>query len=179
MALEKKLKHAIKSNDIEIIHSVFNEIYITYGKLVYFKISQYVNNKLDVEELTQDVFVNFYNNVVNNEIHDIKYYLLVSAKNKAIDFLKKKKELLILDDKIIFETEEDITSNIEYEELINKMKIFLSDLDIEIIIKHNINGDSFKQLAKEYKKPLNTILSIYHRALKKFKKGSEKSEKNK
>ena len=56
------------------------------------------------------------------------------------------------------------------------MKLFLNDFEIKIIIKHNINGDSFKQLAKEYKKPLNTILSIYHRALKKFKKGSEESE---
>lgn len=177
MALEQKLKHAKRSNDIDKIHSVFNEIYITYGKLVYFKISQYVNNKLDVEELTQDVFVNFYNNVVNNEIHDIKYYLLVSAKNKAIDFLKKKKELLILDDKIIFEKEQDITNNIEYEEVVEKMKTFLNDFEIEIIIKHNINDKSFKQLSIEYKKPLNTILSIYHRALKKFKKGSEESEK--
>lgn len=177
MTLEQKLKHAKRSNDIDKIHSVFNEIYVTYGKLVYFKISQYVNNKLDVEELTQDVFVNFYNNVVNNDIYDIKYYLLVSAKNKAIDFLKKKKELLILDDKIIFEKEEDITSSIEYEELINKMKTFLSNFEIELIIKHNINGNSFKQLSIEYKKPLNTILSIYNRALRKFKKGSEKNEK--
>lgn len=177
MTLEQKLKHAKRSNDIDKIHSVFNEIYVTYGKLVYFKISQYVNNKLDVEELTQDVFVNFYNNVVNNDIYDIKYYLLVSAKNKAIDFLKKKKEILILDDKIIFEKEDNITSNIEYEELINKMKTFLNDFEIEVIIKHNLNGKSFKQLSIEYNKTPNTILSIYHRALKKFKKGSEKNEK--
>ena len=137
---------------------------------------QYIDNKLDVEELTQDVFVNFYNNILYIDIHNIKYYLVTSARNKALDYLKKKKDLLVLDDKIIFEKEDIVNSNIEYEEIIKKMKLFLNDFEIKIIIKHNINGDSFKQLAKEYKKPLNTILSIYHRALKKFKKGSEESE---
>ena len=45
MTLERKLKHAIKSNDIDKIHIVFDEIYITYGRLVYFKIMKYVDNK--------------------------------------------------------------------------------------------------------------------------------------
>ena len=57
------------------------------------------------------------------------------------------------------------------------MKTFLNDFEIEVIIKHNLNGKSFKQLSIEYNKTLNTILSIYHRALKKFKKGSEENEK--
>ena len=104
MTLEKRMKRAIKSNDIRIIHEVFEEIYVTYGKLVYFKIMQYVSNKLDVEELTQDVFVSFYNNLKCTDILDIKYYLVTSAKNKAVDFIKKKKVVLQSDDRVIFET---------------------------------------------------------------------------
>lgn len=50
MQLERKLKYAIMSNDIDKIHSVFDDIYITYGRLVYFKIMQYIENKSDVEE---------------------------------------------------------------------------------------------------------------------------------
>lgn len=50
-----------------------------------------------------------------------------------------------------------------------KMKRFLNNFEIEIIIKHNIDGYSFKELSIEYNKPLNTIISIYHRGLKKFK----------
>ena len=77
MTLENKLKHALKSNDINKIHGVFDEIYTMYGRLVYFKISQYVDNKLHVEELTQEVFVSFYNNIMNSEIINIKYYLVI------------------------------------------------------------------------------------------------------
>ena len=97
MTLENKLKRALNSNDINKIHEVFDEIYSTYGRLIYFKISQYVDNKLHVEELTQDVFVSFYNNIMNSEIINIKYYLVISAKNKAIDYLKTKKENVIFD----------------------------------------------------------------------------------
>jgi DNA-directed RNA polymerase specialized sigma24 family protein len=81
MTLENKLNRALKSNDINKIHEVFDEIYTIYGKLVYFKISQYVDNKLHVEELTQDVFVSFYNNIMTSKITNIKYYLVTSAKN--------------------------------------------------------------------------------------------------
>ena len=176
MTLEKKLKHALKSNDIIKIHEVFDEIYTMYGRLVYFKISQYVDNKLYVEELTQDVFVSFYNNILNSEITNIKYYLVTSAKNKGIDYLHKKKDNLIFDEKAIFE-KEDYSTNIEYNEIIEKMKLFLADFEIEIILKHVVDGYSFKQLSSIYNKPLNTIFSIYSRSLKKFKKGSDDNER--
>lgn len=176
MTLERKLKHAIKSNDINKIHIVFDEIYRLYGRLVYFKIMQYIDNKLDVEDLTQDVFVSFYNNIKYIEVLNIKYYLVVSAKNKALNYLKKKKEIVINDEKTVLEKEDVIKSNIEYEEIMAKMKCFLNNFEIEIIIKHNIDGYSFKELSIEYNKPLNTIISIYHRGIKKIKKGCEQND---
>lgn len=176
MTLENKLNRALKSNDINKIHEVFDEIYTIYGKLVYFKISQYVDNKLHVEELTQDVFVSFYNNIMTSKITNIKYYLVTSAKNKGIDYLHKKKDNVIFDEKSIFE-KEDNSINIEYNEIIETMKLFLTDLEIEIILKHVVDGYSFKQLASMYNKPLNTIFSIYSRSIKKFKKGSDDNER--
>ena len=176
MTLENKLKNALKSNDINKIHAVFDEIYTMYGRLVYFKISQYVDNKLLVEEFSQDVFVSFYNNIMNCEITNIKYYLVTAAKNKGIDYLNKKKVEVIFDEKAIFE-KEDYSSNIGYNEIIEKMKLFLTEFEIEIIIKHVVDGYSFKQLSSMYNKPLNTIFSIYSRSLKKFKKGSDYNER--
>ena len=113
---------------------------------------------------------------MNCEITNIKYYLVTAAKNKGIDYLNKKKVDVILDEKAIFE-KEDYSSNIGYNEIIEKMKLFLTEFEIEIIIKHVVDGYSFKQLSSMYNKPLNTIFSIYSRSLKKFKKGSDDNER--
>lgn len=175
MTLEKKLKLALESKDLSKIHSVFENIYITYGKLVYFKLMQYIDNKQDVEELTQDVFVQFYNHLskISSIICNIKYYLLSSAKNKAIDFLKSKKVKVILDENIIAEQISETNPSLEYQEILDKMKLVLDEFEIDLILKHNLDNISFKELFIKYDKPLNTILSIYHRALRKLKKKGE------
>jgi len=177
MTLEKKLKQTIYSNDINLIHEVFDEIYSTYGRLVYFKIAQYINNQQDIEELTQDVFISFYNSCFKTSINNIKYYLMQSAKNKSLDYIKSKKENIILDENKIYEEKDYIDVN--YEEVIEKMKLFLNDDEIEIILKHNIDGYTFKELSLELNKSINTIISIYNRSIKKFKKGVKKYEETK
>ena len=53
MSMEQKLRLALKFADEQMIHETFNEIYITYGKLVYFTISKYIENSNDIEDLTQ------------------------------------------------------------------------------------------------------------------------------
>ena len=58
---DKRLYHKIQSRSEEQVHKIFNEIYVTYGKLVFFVISKYVNQLEDIEDLTNDVFLSFFN----------------------------------------------------------------------------------------------------------------------
>mgnify|MGYP003312171066 CR=1 FL=1 len=53
MSFEKKLKQAIRKNDLLEIEKVFEKIYYKYGKLIGFVISKYVSNSSDVEELVK------------------------------------------------------------------------------------------------------------------------------
>lgn len=176
MSLELKLKRAIELKDITYIHQIFEEIYNTYGKLVYFTIMKYVKNSMDVEDLTQDVFISFYNNISKNDIKNIKYYLVVSAKNKALNFLKQQQKNLILDETVIQSLEDTTNMNTDYFKLLSKMKKYLNDYEIDIIIKHVIYDYTFKDLSKLYNKSINTIISNYHRAVKKYKKGVKEDE---
>ena len=57
---EKKLRKVLKSNDLQLINSFFDEIYNKYRGLVCFVISRYVKNDEDVFDLAQDVFVSFF-----------------------------------------------------------------------------------------------------------------------
>ena len=59
------------------------------------------------------------------------------------------------------------------------MKLFLNDDEIEIILKYNIDSYTFKELSLELNKSINTIISIYNRSIKKFKKGVKKYEETK
>ena len=76
--LEKQLSTAIKSNDISNIHFVFDLIYSEYVKLVAFTIGKYVNDIDVIKDLTQDVFVCFFENIENVK-SSIKYYLISST----------------------------------------------------------------------------------------------------
>lgn len=170
MKLEQKLKHVLNSNDENSIHQVFEEIYNKYNKLVYFIIIKYIKNTDDVKDLVQDTFIGFYNNL-KNDIRNIKYYLTTSAKNKAINFVRQQNKV-IFDDEFIFKTEGKAKEiNIEYQEIIKKMEVILISVEIEIILQHVIYDLTFKEIAIKYNMNLNTVISIYNRAIKKFKKG--------
>lgn len=175
MNLELQLKNALKSNSIDNIHNVFSKIYSFYSRLVYFTIMKYVDNQSDIEELTQEVFVDFFNNL-DNKIDNIKYYLLTSAKNKAIDYLKSKKHKIEYTDFSQFRNIEDDSINKNYENLLSAFKNYLSDLEIDILIQHIIYDLTFKELSTIHNKPLNTIKTIYLRAKKKIKERSLNNE---
>ena len=175
MNLELQLKNALKSNSIDNIHNVFSKIYSFYSRLVYFTIMKYVDNQSDIEELTQDVFVDFFNNL-DNKIDNIKYYLLTSAKNKAIDYLKSKKHNIEYTDFSQFRNIEDDSINKNYDNLLSAFKNYLSDFEIDILIQHIIYDLTFKELSTIYNKPLNTIKTIYLRAKKKIKERSLNNE---
>lgn len=51
---------------------------------------KYIKQYEDSEELTDDVFIQLFNHLENlNLDKDIKYYLMASAKNASINFMKK------------------------------------------------------------------------------------------
>ena len=156
----------LKSNDEEKIRHSFKCVYEKYYKLVCFCISQYVKTKEDVEEIANDTFISFFNNIHNIDISkNIKYYILTTAKNNAINFVKKQSRYTLLSDEHL--------KNIPYEEkyesndIINYLKEVLNNEELSILIDHLLYGYSFKEIAINTNKSINTIMSKYRRSLKK------------
>ena len=170
MTFENKLKKALESNNTDKIHTVFDEIYSYYGRLIYFIVIKEVENNQDAEEITQDVFVNFFNNLTKTSINNIKYYLVRTAKNLTVNFIKSHNKEIVINDKITYQDNQN-KYNDEYERIINKMKKYLSEYEIDIVVKHIVYGYKFKDLASEYNKSINTIFATYNRAIKKIRKG--------
>ncbi len=169
MSFEKRLSRAIRNCDIDKIEAIFEEIYREYGKLVAYIISKYVERKEDIEELTNDVFVNFSRVLHRIELDNIKYYLVVQAKNSAVNFLKKnsKQETVEYVETVELSTlDEDKTT---FYEIIDEMRRVLSEEDINIILLHAVYEKTFAEIANMYKKSLNTVKSTYRRAIAKFR----------
>lgn len=170
MSIEEKLRLALYFADEKKIHEVFNEIYTTYGKLIYFTISKYLNNHEDIEDLTQEVFLKFFNNLNKNDIRNIKYYLVTAAKNTALNFLRNQKLEIELDEKDMIEELCDNKESDSYEDIINDVKEILNDEESYIVLQHVVSDRSFKDIADEYGKNINTIMAKYYRAIKKIQK---------
>ena len=173
---DKRLYRRIQSGSEDQIHKIFNEIYIKYGKLVFFVISKYVPRYHDAEDLTNDVFLSFFNQIQQIDLADnIKSYLTTSAKNKALNFVNQQKNYVEVSESIFLIP--DKNSDNSYYLLLKEMEECLSKEEIEIILKHSVEGMKFKSIAEEMKKPTNSIITKYHRAIKKFKnyKGGRKN----
>lgn len=67
------------------------ELYTKYGKLVYNLTLQYVQNKEDAEEITQDVFVAIYQSIDGfKEQSKISTWIYRITINKSLDFIRSK-----------------------------------------------------------------------------------------
>ncbi len=170
MRFEQKLKRALDSADSAKIHKVFEEVYAAYGKLVYFLVSRYVDNA-DAEDLTQEVFIGLFDSENLREIKNLKYYLTAAAKNKAKDFVRRKRETVPIP------PDKEALTESDYSDVLNEMRRFLTEEEVEIVIGHVVDGCTFSELSKELNKPSATVATSYYRAIKKMKKRSKYYER--
>lgn len=174
---DKELIYKIKKASITERNELFEKIYIEYYKLVCFIISKYINNKLDIEEIANDSFLKLFQNI-NSVKTSIKYYLTVTAKNLALNHLKKKKIAISFDDDLINSLEDNrYNSNDNYNDIIKYLESFLSKNEIIILSNHIMYDITFKELSKKLKISENSIKTTFYRAIEKIKnKGGNPNE---
>lgn len=163
--LIKKIKKAKKEERNILLEEIYNEYY----KLVCFIISKYIRNRSDIEELANDVFIKFFQNIYSIR-SSIKYYLTTTAKNTSINFLKQKNKNVVFDDELVFSIKDDKhSSNENYYEIIDYLKTFLTEKEIAIILNHVIYEMTFKNISELFKISENTVKTTYYRSLEKIK----------
>lgn len=169
-----KLLKAIKSNELRKIEKTFKYIYDKYSPLMVFVAAKYISEPEDIKDIVQDTFIAFFNNIENINTN-IKSYLCSICKNMSLNFLKKNDKIDILNIEEIdyFANQNYDESNIHnetFKTLIEDMKIYLSELEIKIILSHLIDGYMFNEIAIKTDMNISTVKSIYYRALKKHQK---------
>ena len=172
MTDEKKLYTLLKRGKKEQIEDFYEYLYDKYKPLLVFISSKYLKDYEDIKDVVQETFVNFFNKLdINNPHTNIKSFLSVSCKNKAIDLLRKKKRIDYIDIDELDLLNGDI-SHESYKETISNMKKVLNEYEFQIIIDHLIYDMTFIDIAKKYNKSLSSIKQTYYQSIKKYKKES-------
>lgn len=170
MNLEKELVLALKNNDKEEISLIFKKIYEKYYRLILYVLSLDIKVKEDILDLTEDSFITLFNEILKNkEIGDIKYYLLTITKNKLILYKNEYSRKIEVEDIEEISRSEDINIETSIKEKLNK----LNQNELEIVIKHVYEDMTFKEIVIKSKgkyTSINTVKSIYLRAIKKLRK---------
>ena len=157
----------LKSSSKDVMEKAFNVVYEQFSYLVFYVILQIVKDNDLSLELTNETFTNFFINKDNIKSHgNIKYYLVKTAKNLAINRVKKDSRITELNDNFTYELNIKDDFNI----YINKFKEFLNKEELDLIIYHLLYDFSFKEIAFEKGVSVNVISSKYKRVLEKVKK---------
>lgn len=165
----KKVKKEI-SNLYQCSEEEFNEFYDKNKVLVKKVALSVVKNEFESEDIVQIVFAKIYNMPkdllpINNKIS----WLYRVTKNVAIDYIRKKKNTINIDEiYTISDSQNDIDDTIDkisYNQIISN----LSKKEQEIISLKVVSGLSFKQIGKLLDLPTSTVSWIYYRSMKTLK----------
>ena len=163
MNFENELRIARRSNDSSKLKSVYEAIYNEYVRLVYFSVSRYCEDKEDIKDIVSDVFVKFFENP-DGVKDSIKQYLLVMAKNEAINRMKREGKINI--DEIEPTISDEYST---YSIIVKDMLSVLKQEEVDIIILHVVDGLSFKEIARKKNLKEGTVRQTYNRALDKYR----------
>ncbi len=166
----------IKQGDRSGLREIYNE----YCKIIYSVMLSVVKNNADAEDLTSDFFLKLWEKLCDTykSGNGHKRWLTVTARNMAIDFLRKnnRTELIIdnpdddeensphIEPQSSDNTESAAIGNLTVREALEK----LNNSEREIINLKLFVGFTFKEIAEALNAPLGTVTWKYNRALKKL-----------
>jgi len=184
-------------DDIELIskyllgeEDAFKDIIQKYYKLIFRFLFNYLGGSFESADLTQEVFLKVWKNIKKyDKKYSFKTWIFTIARNTAIDFLRKKRELVFSD----FENEdgtvifEDVISDDELlpdeiffnEENTKKLKKELEKLPLkykEVILLKYQEEMNFEEISVVLKRPVETVKSQHRRALILLRKNSNYSK---
>jgi RNA polymerase sigma-70 factor, ECF subfamily len=151
----------------------FAPFYELTKKRVYFLIYSYLKDYALSEDLLQDTYVTFLENInkISCRLNPLSYLLQI-AKNKAIDELRKRHAEVELDKEDTSELigSEDPPKD-ESGSLLEEIKSLLSPFEFQVYTLHVLSNLTFKEISKITKRPIGTLTYTYSETIDKLQKG--------
>lgn len=161
--LMQEIVKQLKNDNLDM----FDEFYDLTKNQVYVTILSVVKNKMTAEDIMQDTYLRFLNNIHKyKENTNVVAFIVTIARNLAINYYNKHKkeefhDFSLYEDTYVNETEDNKLLDLVYQTLEGK--------ELDVFIMHVIDDLKHKEIAKIMKKPLGTITWLYNKAVKKMK----------
>jgi RNA polymerase sigma factor (sigma-70 family) len=138
----------------------------------------------DGEDIVQDVALNLFSRAdVLMPIETLSAYFYQSLRNRVIDYLRRRRDVVSLDESIdengesslvqqLSETLSDVEKEVTRAELRKSIVSAIERLSGEqkaVVIETELNGRSFRDLSREWGIPIGTLLARKSRALAKIR----------
>lgn len=134
----------------------------------------YLKNRHDAEDVTQDTFVRAWENAPSYRPQGKPMaWLLTIARNLSLMKLREKErtESLPEEDWALPGPDDALTT--EDRTVLSAAMSVLEDEEQRIVLLHAVTGLKHREIAESLSLPLSTVLSKYHRALKKLRRKLE------
>lgn len=163
---DKEIILKIKNGKIDYFEIIVKK----YTSKIYSLIRTKISKKEDIDDLVQNTFVSFYKAINRfDENLPILPYLYQIARNELKMYYRSKKDVLSLDEKFYF-LPDRVKDRIDDFDIDYNNESYFKNLkkeEKEMIIMIS-EGFSYKEIAKKFKKKLNTVKSIIRRVRKKL-----------
>lgn len=157
----------LKSVDRSKMESAFNSIYSEYSYLVYYVSFSITHDAESSKDITNEVFMKFYENRYNvNQAGNLKYYLLQVSKNLSLNQAYKTHPTSEMNEEENGEKDPPVDGFSAY---IERFKGFLEPDEIDLVVYRFLYDFKFKDIAKELGVSVNVITSKYKRTIAKIK----------
>jgi len=151
----------------------------------YFNLIRYLRarindlSEMESEDVISDIMLQMFNNIgIADQVENLAAYIYRSIYHKAIDYLRKRKRLISLNETITDDSNQtlgelladsrlDIYDEISAWEVRTKLYQALEKLEPKqraIWIATEIDGQTFRELAELWNQPIGTLLARKHRA---------------
>lgn len=155
----------------------FEEVIENYQFYIFKYCYQMLRNKEAAEDITQEVFIKFYQ--LSGKKEYTQGYLYSIAHSKCIDYLRKEKRKQFFfnnyNEKIKEESTEDLLSKNEYSYELENILNSLTSYEKSVLLLKSVNGLSYKEISNILNKKESALRKQFERVRNKVeKKLSEK-----
>ena len=162
----KELLIQLQNDKMEYFDEFYN---LTKNKVFYMAYSILQDYHLS-EDILQDTYIKFLKHKKKVKVDgNILSYLLEISKNLSLNYVKKHKKVVNIDN-IVFKYEEQYQEEFEELKLVKDMKKILNENEFQIVILKIINELTNNEIAQLLNKPLGTVLWTYNNAIKKLRR---------